>query len=251
MLTVEDIKNVSFRRANFGGYKPEDVDAFIDDMQISFEKLINENKELKLTIKKLNERIDKFHEEDSSIKNIILSAQKVAEKSLDEAKSKTAEMINSAVEKSEKMIERAKKEVSAHTEISNKLKEASSKLRKQLEDVYRKHVELMKGIPEDIKICENEKEEVKISPEKSINKTSDLQDKVDIKNFKTDSLHQGKESKISADILPEFSKREIFSSEGLERPHREFKNLKFGNNVGDEDGERKRNGAYFGIFRKK
>ena len=87
MLTVEDIKNVSFRRANFGGYKPEDVDAFIDNMQISFEKLINENKELKLTIKKLNERIDKLHEEDSSIKNIILSAQKVAEKSLDEAKS--------------------------------------------------------------------------------------------------------------------------------------------------------------------
>ena len=227
MLTVEDIKNVSFRRANFGGYKPEDVDAFIDDMQISFEKLINENKELKLTIKKLNERIDKFHEEDSSIKNIILSAQKVAEKSLDEAKSKTAEMINSAVEKSEKMIERAKKEVSAHTEISNKLREASSKLRKQLEDVYRKHVELMKGIPEDIKICENEKEEVKISPERSINKTSDLQDKVDIKNFKTDSLHQGKESKISAGVLPELSKREIFSSEDLERPHRKFKNFNF------------------------
>lgn len=251
MLTVEDIKNVSFRRANFGGYKPEDVDAFIDDVQISFEKLINENDELRLTIKKLNERIDKFHEEDNSIKSIILSAQRVAEKSLDEAKAKTTDMINSAVEKSEKMIERAKKEVSAHTEITNKLKEASSKLRKQLEDVYKKHVELMKGIPEDVKICDDVKEKIETSSEKVDAKTSDLQSKVDIKDFKVDSLTQEKENKISAGVLSESSNREIFSSEDLECPHRKFKNLKFGNNAGIDDGKREHKGAYFGIFRKK
>ena len=29
-LTLEDIANISFPRANFGGYRAEDVDAFIE-----------------------------------------------------------------------------------------------------------------------------------------------------------------------------------------------------------------------------
>ena len=43
MLSIDDVKQVSFRRANFGGYKPEDVDAFVDDVQDSYEKILEEN----------------------------------------------------------------------------------------------------------------------------------------------------------------------------------------------------------------
>ena len=42
MLSLEDVRNVSFRKAKFGGYKPEDVDAFIDDLQISYEEILHE-----------------------------------------------------------------------------------------------------------------------------------------------------------------------------------------------------------------
>lgn len=82
MITIEELKNVSFRRANFGGYKPEDVDAFIDDMIISYEKIALENKSLNEKVQELQSRIEKFHEEDNSIRNVILNAQKVAENSL-------------------------------------------------------------------------------------------------------------------------------------------------------------------------
>ena len=53
MLGLEDIKKVSFRRSALGGYKPEDVDCFIDKVQISFEKLIYEKRNLALKIKDL------------------------------------------------------------------------------------------------------------------------------------------------------------------------------------------------------
>ena len=142
LLTVDDIKNASFRRANFGGYKPEDVDAFIDDVQISFEQLIAEKEELLSRVKDLSAKVDKFYEEDNSIKSVILNAQKIAEKTLDDAKSKTSDMINSAAEKSEKMINEAKKKVSINAEISEKLKEESSKLRKKLEEIYEKHMKM-------------------------------------------------------------------------------------------------------------
>ena len=37
MLSLNDITNVSFRKAGFSGYKPEDVDAFIDRVRETVE----------------------------------------------------------------------------------------------------------------------------------------------------------------------------------------------------------------------
>ena len=40
MLTIDEIKNVSFRKATLsGGYRAEDVDEFIDEVIASFEQL--------------------------------------------------------------------------------------------------------------------------------------------------------------------------------------------------------------------
>lgn len=40
MLTIDEIKNISFRKATLsGGYRAEDVDAFIDEVIASFEQL--------------------------------------------------------------------------------------------------------------------------------------------------------------------------------------------------------------------
>ena len=45
MLTLNDIINVSFRKANFSGYRPEDVDNFIDRVKESYEALIKKGVE--------------------------------------------------------------------------------------------------------------------------------------------------------------------------------------------------------------
>ena len=42
MLTVNDIRDVKFRKTNIGGYKAEDVDNFLDEVQDSYEKLQRE-----------------------------------------------------------------------------------------------------------------------------------------------------------------------------------------------------------------
>ena len=40
MLTLNDIINVSFRKANFSGYRPDDVGSVIDRVKESYEALI-------------------------------------------------------------------------------------------------------------------------------------------------------------------------------------------------------------------
>ena len=47
MLTIDEIKNISFRKAGFGGgYNADDVDAFIDEVIASFEQLKKEKTNL-------------------------------------------------------------------------------------------------------------------------------------------------------------------------------------------------------------
>lgn len=148
VLSIEDIKNVSFRRANFGGYKPEDVDAFIDDLQVSYEQIISERNELKSTVKRLRTQIDRYHSEEYSIKDVILSAKKIAEKSLADAEYKTCDMINKAEESSKNMIEKAREEVSVQKEISERIRAESVKLKRKLEDIYAQHMKIINEIPE-------------------------------------------------------------------------------------------------------
>ena len=43
MLTIDEIKNISFRKATLnGGYRAEDVDSFIDEVIVSFVQLKKE-----------------------------------------------------------------------------------------------------------------------------------------------------------------------------------------------------------------
>ena len=51
MLSIDEIKNISFRKASFGGYRPEDVDTFIDQVLVTMEQLRKEKSDL---IKKMD-----------------------------------------------------------------------------------------------------------------------------------------------------------------------------------------------------
>ena len=51
MLTIDEIKNISFRKANLtNGYRAEDVDSFIDEVIVSFEQLKKEKTDRKSVV---------------------------------------------------------------------------------------------------------------------------------------------------------------------------------------------------------
>ena len=47
MLSIKDIKEVSFRKSNFSGYNSDDVDQFIDEVLETVTALTKENAEIK------------------------------------------------------------------------------------------------------------------------------------------------------------------------------------------------------------
>lgn len=247
MLSLEDVKNVSFRKAKFGGYKPEDVDMFIDDLQISYEEILREREEMIEKIKKMKSLVDKFQAEDTSIKDVISSAQSIAEKSLSDAKWVSQDIIAKATESSKKMIEKAKKEVSVQSEIADRIKEASSKMKDKLAGIYKSHMELINSIPDEVEkffsgedkkdeIKEMEEpEEPKLTAEEKVNKIINA---------------------ASVDIFSEPDTQEVCGgadgSIGVEK----FKNLEleFGDNYRPDSGKKEDNensdSFYQGVFSK-
>lgn len=157
MLTSDDIKNISFRRSAFGGYKPEDVDAFVDDIQLSYEEIMRENQNLTLTVQKLERNLKKFYSEEDSIRKVLLDLKMVTEKSLEEAKTKATNIISEATNTSESIISEAKKKVACEEQIAENLKKESTRLKNCLEKIYEEHLKIINKIPNfEIKEKSNE-----------------------------------------------------------------------------------------------
>ena len=151
MLTVAEIRDVKFGRA-MGGYKTEDVDVLLDKVEAdyaAFERMI---KEYELKIETLNSEIEGFKSSQSSIQNVLVSAQSLADKIVKEAKEKSEQIITQA-QNSIEAITVHEKELSAAFEI--KAQEQKSALDKELkamiEDAQKKAEIITAGAEEQVK----------------------------------------------------------------------------------------------------
>lgn len=231
MLSAEDIKNVSFRRANFGGYKPEDVDAFVDDLQVSYDEILAERENLLNRIEDLNKTIEHYRSEDDAIRKILSRAQCVAEESLNSAEAKSSDMIKKANDTAKTMISEAEEEVSAQREISKRLKDESERLKNDLNEIYKKHMEIIEKIPGELKdVCESSGK-IDILEEETSSEPSNVEEP-QIENVYSGGKTLDNASKITDD----------FESK--------YRNLAFGASYDRSVYSDNNSGAYYGIFRK-
>ena len=129
MFTSADIKNVTFSKAR-GGFSPEEVDVFLDKVEadyLQFERIV---KEYQSKIQELEGKIKVFEESQNSIQNVLLSAQKLADQIVNEAKEKSEEIIRNA-ESNITLITAKEKEIATAFEI--KASERKETLEKELE----------------------------------------------------------------------------------------------------------------------
>lgn len=176
MLTLNDIINVSFKKANFSGYRMEDVDNFIDQVGDSYDALIKktieqkeqlealeeENKKLIQKIDVLAEKIEEYRNEEDEIKNALVSAQKLGEASIREARHKAEIIVKDANLKADRIVANAKIEIAEQQKQLDNLKKAVSDFRSKMLDVYREHLTLIDALPvqKPKKETPTEKEEV-------------------------------------------------------------------------------------------
>ena len=78
MITPLDIQNREFKKG-MRGYKEDEVDEFLDQVVVDYEKLYKENAELKDKIERTNQQIEQYKNIEDTLKNTLIVAQNAAE----------------------------------------------------------------------------------------------------------------------------------------------------------------------------
>lgn len=156
MLTIEEIKDISFRRGR--GYRGEDVDAFIDEVIVSFEQLKKEKSDLIRKMDILATRVEQYRADEETVRNALLSSQRVADASIKEANAKAAQIVSDAEAKAQSMLKEANEITAKQKEVYLKLKSDSVALREELTELYNSHLKSIKDLPTDAAVIKAQEE---------------------------------------------------------------------------------------------
>ncbi len=147
MLTIDEIKNIAFRKSGMGGYRPDDVDEFIDDVIATFEQMKAEKADLLRKMDILATKIEQYRTEEETVRNALLSSQKVSDQALKEAKDKATYIIKAAEKKSRKILTEAEMATEREKDKYEAVLAETAKLRKEMIAMYKKHLSLLDEFP--------------------------------------------------------------------------------------------------------
>ena len=160
MITPLDIENKKFYKQMVNGYNVEEVDEFLDEVMVAYEKLYKENIELKKNAEELHNDVGQYKNIESTLQNTLVIAQKTADEVKETAEKQARQLIDEAKGKAEQIereAELAAKEKTA--DIDNQiiarekelveLKKKFEVYKAKMESLLISQLELIKDITEE------------------------------------------------------------------------------------------------------
>ena len=141
MITPLDIENKKFSKRAINGYNTEEVDDFLDELTIAYEKIYKEASDSKQIIEGLNAEIAKYKSMEATLQNTLVMAQSTAE-----------DVKNVAKQQADVIISEAQ---AAAKEEANKLDSEIKLKQKELEDLQ-KQFDIYKAKMESLLISQLE-----------------------------------------------------------------------------------------------
>ena len=170
MIAANDIANKKFEQSR-KGYKTTDVDAFLTEVATAFSQVSRENAELKRKLDAVNKKISDFENDQESLSQALLNAQRLADSIVREAQAKADLTIRDAGIKAEKIKEKVKDAILDQQMEFTDMKKQVAEFRKNILGLYKAQVQLIMESPgeEELK-TETEPEQ---KPEEAAESTGD------------------------------------------------------------------------------
>lgn len=96
MFTPQQIEQIAFGTATFGGYSKSDVDEFLEPLTEDYITLYKENALLKSKMKVLVTKLEEYRNNEATMKDAMANAQKSCDQMVREAEAKCAAMLGEA-----------------------------------------------------------------------------------------------------------------------------------------------------------
>lgn len=148
MITIDEIKNITFRQAKRkAGYNGDDVDAFVEDVIEAFEQLKKEKTNLVHKIDVLATRIEQYRADEETVRNALLASQKVSDACIREAKEKAAKIVREAEAKAQALLVDSNRMTAVEKENYLQIQTDAVNLRNELIELYKKHIQAIGDLP--------------------------------------------------------------------------------------------------------
>ena len=148
MLTPQQIQEISFEKAIFGGY---DMDSVADDLEPLTEAYITlykKNSVLKSKMRILVEKLEEYRKQEASMQSAILAAQKTCEQMTADAEKRCAKMLREAEEAAKAKTDNLDALVGGEKERLEAAQEASRSFIDGMERRLKRQIELLQELRE-------------------------------------------------------------------------------------------------------
>ena len=146
MITPLDIENKKFAKQMVNGYSVDEVDDFLDDLTVEYEKLFKENAEYKEKIEKLEHDMEHYKTIESTLQSTLVMAQSTAEEVKEVANKQAEQIITEAKANAQKEVDTLENEISLKKRELEDSKKQFDIYKAKMESLLISQLELLKDI---------------------------------------------------------------------------------------------------------
>ena len=149
MYTPLDIENKKFAKQMMNGYSVEEVDNFLDELTLDYEKLYKEVNENKSKITELESGIKKYQNLESTLQNTLIMAQNTAEEIKKVAKQEADQLIKDAQGTAKQQVMELEQQLIIKKKELEDLQKQFDVYKAKMESLLISQLELLKEVNKD------------------------------------------------------------------------------------------------------
>ncbi|NLC87575.1 MAG: DivIVA domain-containing protein [Clostridiaceae bacterium] len=146
MITPLDIENKKFAKQMMNGYNVEEVDEFLDDLTVDYEKAYRESTELKLRVDELERSLLHYKTIEDTLQNTLVMAQSTAEEVKDVARQQAEQIIKEAEGNARRSVDDLGQDILMKKKEAENIKKQFDVYKAKMESLLISQLELLKEI---------------------------------------------------------------------------------------------------------
>ena len=149
MYTPLDIENKKFAKQMMNGYSVEEVDNFLDELTVDYEKLYKESNENKGKISELEESLVKYKNLETTLQNTLVMAQSTADEIKKVAKQEADQIVRDAQGTAKQQVMELEQQITIKTKELEDLQKQFDVYKAKMESLLISQLELIKEVNKD------------------------------------------------------------------------------------------------------
>ena len=143
VLAPSDLYSKQFPRATFGGYRAQDVDAYMERVANVLEALNNEVRSLKEQLEERNREVGEHRQMESTLRDALVTSQKFGEEVIASAQREAETLVDAAQVEKERVLAQAMRLPEALSAEIEALQDLRDRLRAEIEAILSSHQALL------------------------------------------------------------------------------------------------------------